>query len=294
MNPFATPSMIRHWRGELSLGTSLFVHVLLLDALIWGALSAIETITWMYDANMRLSFFAFLLVYASLPVLLTWQLTGAWRSAHAHRMEKPVSAGLVKAAVAVTLVLAAVQTPSTFSRAQEFTGIALATGDDAMPRLTLRRSGRELNISGGIAFGLTEKVREIVARHPGITIISLDSPGGRVREARLLRNFIKQNHFKTFSAEGCMSACTIVFLAGSERILYKEAGLGFHKSSFNGASEGQLNAVDQIDKAYMIHAGVDKRFADKAFSTASTDMWFPSHDELIASHYVTRLYHGVA
>ncbi len=286
--------MIRHWRGELSLGVSFAVNILLLDALLWGALSTVETLTGVYGANIRLAFFAFFVVYAALPLLFAWQTVGAWRSAHVQRTAKPWLARGLKAALLGLVLVSAAKFPAAYAMTKEFGGIALATGQDAMPELTLRRYGRELNISGGIAFGLTERVREIVASHPKIKIISLDSPGGRVREARLLRNFIKANNMKTFSSEGCMSACTIAFLACSERILYKEAGLGFHKSSFSGASEGELNRVDRVDKAYMIRAGVDRAFADKAYSIASTDMWFPTHDELIASHYVTRLYHGVA
>ena len=89
-----------------------------------------------------------------------------------------------------------------------------------------------------------------------------------------------------------MSACTIPFLAGNPRILHQKAKLGFHQYSFPGFTEEQFKQAYLQEKVFMTSIGIDRKFSEKAFTTPSNDMWYPSHEELLKANVVTRITDG--
>src|SRR6185503_17987029 len=112
----------------------------------------------------------------------------------------------------------------------------IAVGRDSIGRYDLRvlRDATELEVRGAIAFGLTDQVRAALDASPSIRLVHLNSNGGRLSEARKLRDLIAERGLTTFTATGCLSACTIAYAAGKTRLIGREAALGFHRYAFPG------------------------------------------------------------
>jgi hypothetical protein len=282
----------RHWRGELGLAVSYWINIFLLSIAIRFGLIALASHIDQAQQNIRLLFFVYFLSFASfIFIIYPWQIIGTWRSANAHiqRTKKYFWAVATKFAIVLGMLGTLGQLPNYFPQLKEYWKIAFEIDNFSKKEFSLLQNGEELVVSGGISFGLTEEVREIYKTNPGIKIIRLDSFGGRVKEARFLRDFIKENNLITYSSSGCLSACTIPFLAGSQRILNQKAKLGFHQYSFPGFTEEQFKEAYQQEKKFMIALGVDPKFSEKAFTAASDDMWYPSHAELLSANVVTRI-----
>jgi hypothetical protein len=234
------------------------------------------------------------LAIISLWVLVTmtivWQFTGLWRSANRDtRLGGSVRwAQLAKGFV----VFAGLQASSLFihqavPQALEFGNIALGQDSHASYQLRLHDKSAELEILGDIGFGLTSQVQDFLTAHPYIRQVRLNSAGGRIAEARRLSNLIESKNLSTVTTTGCYSACVIPFAAGKERVVAKEASLGFHQPAFPGLTANQLaNEIEQ-DRAYLVAKGVNPEFVAKALSTPNTELWQPSHSELLGAGMVT-------
>jgi ATP-dependent protease ClpP protease subunit len=60
----------------------------------------------------------------------------------------------------------------------------------------------------------------------------LESPGGLLRDGLALGREIQQKRFRTVTRYECASACALIFLAGSERVLVgSRARIGFHQAA---------------------------------------------------------------
>jgi len=90
-----------------------------------------------------------------------------------------------------------------------------------------------------------------------------------------------------------MSACTVAWIAGKERILDEKAKLGFHQSSFPGLPYLWLKTEDEKTKKLYLDAGVSKEFVQKVYRTPADEIWYPSLDELIVDHLITHTFDGI-
>jgi hypothetical protein len=285
----------RHWKGELDLAVSYWINIFILSIAIRFGLIAFASYIDQAQQNIRLLFFVYFLSFASfIFIVYPWQIIGTWRSANSHiqRTKKYFWAVVTKIAIVLGMIGTFSELPNYFPQLKEYWKIAFEIDKFSRKEFSLLQNGEELVISGGISFGLTEEVREIFKNNPDIKIIRLNSFGGRVKEARFLRDFISEKKLITYSSRGCLSACTIPFLAGRERILNKKAKLGFHQYSFPGFTEEQFKEAYLKEKKFMTSIGVDKKFSEKAFTTPANDMWYPSHIELISANVVTRISDG--
>jgi hypothetical protein len=148
--------------------------------------------------------------------------------------------------------------------------------DPRIPAYSVRlmRDGAELEVAGGFKYGLARDVESILSEHPQVKVVHLNSPGGRLGEARRLAGLIRSRRLSTYTASECSSACTIAFASGQQRWLKIGAKLGYHASSFAGTEsvEGMRDAL--------VEAGVTPAFAIHAASTSSKQMWYPQATEL--------------
>jgi ATP-dependent protease ClpP protease subunit len=63
-------------------------------------------------------------------------------------------------------------------------------------------------------------------------ILLLESPGGLVDQAIDLGALVRAQKLRTVARYGCASACSLIFLAGAERVLWgSRAAIGFHQPS---------------------------------------------------------------
>lgn len=81
----------------------------------------------------------------------------------------------------------------------------------------------------------------------------------------------------------CESAATFLLISGKERIITRDARIGFHRPAGIGSSGTEYENVQQ----FMEEAGIAKDFIDRAFSTGPDEMWYPTYEEMLQAGVVT-------
>jgi len=287
--------IVRHWRGELDLGVSYFVNVILLTFYIVLALGILEASGWGI-AGCDVNPFRVGLYVGSLFCVVLWQVVGIWRSAVRHKAVtgKTLWPRLVQLSVLV-LVFSVV-----FDFGQEWilqikNGSRYAAKANSPSNYDFRvlRDGTEVEISGGFRSGLADDFQKLLAQYPNIKTVHLNSEGGRQVEGRKLAEIFRSHGIKTYVANVCSSACTDAFLGGHERYLKNDAHMGFHQPlSCVAPRSPEFKQIIDWDKRYMIDHGVLPAFAEKAMSTPNSSGWYPTQDELIHANVVTAVTSG--
>jgi ATP-dependent protease ClpP protease subunit len=116
---------------------------------------------------------------------------------------------------------------------------------NSKPRYALRilRDATELEITGPLDFGISSAVSTLLENHPSIHTLHLNSEGGRLAEADVLRKLVMQRGLNTYVATQCASACVTVFVAGKNRWLSRGAEIGLHSPYFPGSSDEEFAAT---------------------------------------------------
>ena len=197
---------------------------------------------------------------------------------------------LVRALILLTLFPAAL---SGFFFGIPYSGMVIseAVSRSAGPgwSITASDTGHEIRISGEIRPGLSDALKEVLEGAPGVERIVLESPGGSVREGIALAKLVEKYSLDTAVSTYCVSACTLIFVAGSERVVKSGAELGFHRCRsllwFNAwLYDDEYNT--ELAR-YLQSKGVSKAFADKVISVSSGAVWYPSFDQLFAGGVIT-------
>lgn len=280
---------LRHWRGELSLPVSYWLNCFSLNVafkMIFENLSLPE----LSKDYLHLYLFSMVIMWSLVAVITLWQAVGVWRSArnYMHEGRSKLFGGLARLSILLILfntanIFVSVAAPQII----EFSKIAIGHDPIGSYQLRVLRDATELEFSGSIVFGLTDDVKKMLDSHPTIRVIHLNTRGGRVSEARRLRDLINSRRLTTFTSSGCFSAGTLAYVAGSRRLIAREASLGFHQYSFPGVPEEKFLSEYEKDKRDWLSKGVSRSFVEKAFTTPHSDMWTPSHRELMESGFVT-------
>lgn len=280
-----------HWRGEFPLPVAYWVVGVLcgvLFAILFVAVSAaMGTVDYNPYALFLVSSFLLLI---GLTVTL-WQCVGIWRSADKYVGEgRPaIWSTLAKMAVffsACSVVINLVSTAGPQMR--ELSRMAFLD-DPSIPGYEIRvmRGGTEMEISGGIKFGLSTDFQNVLASTPQLKTVHLDSVGGRIGEAIKMHSLILESGLDTFVAAQCLSACTVVFAAGSARYIKEDARLGYHAGDFTGISDSERASIDDEAKNVLRARGIAPWFLNRAYSEPHDSFWFPSHEELIRGNTIS-------
>lgn len=285
----AVQYLLRHWRGELSLGRSYWING-----------SALGLLT-LVVANMAAEFAAAHSLFASalLGMVLilfglahsSWAMVGIWRSAsrHVQRGGKGVWALLAQVMVifgAVSLVTALVTriVPALHEYA------LIVTGNDPMGRveLQLSRDGSVLLASGGLGQGSADAFSKQLQAAPDVKTVMLESHGGRLREAEQIAQLIRQYSLDTYVEGLCASACTYAFLAGADRAATPNARIGFHRPTFPGFTAADEEVAMQDMRRVYREAGIPDAFTDRVARVPAQRMWYPTHAELLENAVINR------
>ena len=166
---------------------------------------------------------------------------------------------------------------------------ASAAQEADLPSYIVRalRQGTEIEFLGEIDYGAAQDLRRILDANPSAKILHLNSPGGDVPEARDMFRDVRSRGLIVTVDKLCMSACTLVLLAGKERIIAPGAQIGFHRFWGIGMTTAEMDVISQADRNFMRSAGVSPAFVDRAFSTPSTSMWIPTAQELTTAGVIT-------
>lgn len=203
------------------------------------------------------------------------------------RLARP-GRGLARQAVPVALVLVAGMFVARSFADVSIEMHSLGTARDSVAAVIVPGpDGTDVRYSGEIHEGDAARLARLLDAYPQATRIHLTSEGGLADEGQALGAVIASHHLTTYVPDFCVSACTLAFLAGKERLALRDARLGFH-GPFEEGLFGQTFAGDagSVRAAYRA-AGLDQSFIDEALAAAPDDMWFPDPKRLTESGVVT-------
>jgi RDD family len=285
--------IMRHWRGELSLPVSYWLNGILGGVVLAVVLFAIRFMTHRDgEARPLVWFLSLAIVWLLNALMVLWQTVGVWRSATRYqKQQKHFWGGLAKG----LSVLGMVQLAASFVMvgAPQLAGIyEILSGDRRVGphQFHIIANGRTLEFSGGITFGVAQEFEGFLNAAATVNAVRLDSIGGRILEAQKIADLIKSRNLTTFVVRECLSACTIVFLGGKERVVLPTARLGFHQPAFRGMTADDRTAAIAIETQRLQRFGLSREFAERANRAAPDDMWFPTMDELVKEQVVTRVF----
>lgn len=280
----------RHWRGEYSLPRCFWINYLLLNMIVsvwFGAhIKNLDTVEY-------LNYTLFLIIGINLiNIFLTvWQAVGVWRSANNYTKRDLIDWGLGAKIVVVLGILGYTYLYFKENQPEIRELILITSGNDPVGKFDIKVNSdtNELIFTGGFAYGVTDKIEALLNKNPNINKIYLNSDGGRIAEARKLADLIVNRGLITHTTQACSSACIIPFAAGRQRLIKKDAFLGFHQYSFPGISQIEFLHEYKRDKKFLLSRGIKNEFIEKIFSRAPDEMWWPTHEELREANYITKI-----
>jgi membrane-bound ClpP family serine protease len=113
---------------------------------------------------------------------------------------------------------------------------------------------RAIAIVGTIEAADTETFQE-KTRTLTEAVVLLSSNGGDVVTAIRIGEMIRARRFSTFVTDTCASACTLIWLAGSQRYMSRHARIGFHQAS-NGDTGEVSGAGNALVGSYLTRLGL--------------------------------------
>lgn len=143
-----------------------------------------------------------------------------------------------------------------------------------------------IEVIGPFGPGIAEAFRQEFERHPDVKWVNLTSPGGLVIEGRRLRDLIYARQLNIYVRTACVSACTLAFIAGQERIMRKGSFIGFHQYSRLTFDSLRQHFQDQ-DRSYFGGRGVSRDFLNKMFDADNSNLWELSADEAVKAKLAT-------
>jgi hypothetical protein len=167
----------------------------------------------------------------------------------------------------------------------------IVTGDSHVGPHQFRvlAAGEMLEFSGGITFGVAKEMEGFLNAMTNVKTVRLNSLGGRLLEAQKMSDLIKARRLSTLVERDCLSACTIVFLGGTDRAVLSNARLGFHQPAFRGMTASDRLIAIANEERRLQGFGLSRAFAERANHAEPSGMWFPDKNELINEHVATRI-----
>lgn len=156
-------------------------------------------------------------------------------------------------------------------------------------RLTLSDDGQSMLLDGMLETGTAAKFKAVLDAAPNLRTVVLQSEGGRLGEAIEISEIVRARGLATYVESWCLSACTIILLAGRDRAASPSARIGFHEPVFPGAKASEIPTLRSISRRLYDDAGVQPTFTDRAFATPASGMWYPTTNEMQMARVLTRI-----
>ena len=280
--------ILRHWRGDLSLGLSYWVNLLLGSLLVFIMANMLAAKA--VEVSLKLVATLTLVLLGSAIVVSVWQLVGVWRSAAKHVSRG--GRGLWSTLARVMVVLGALKGLGMVFKTyvpQATEMLNIIAGDKKMPPYTVRilPGGMEMEFRGGLRAGSANEFERILNAAPQVKVLHINSTGGRVSEARKMMAVVRAREMTTYTSERCLSAATLVLMAGKERVVGPGAKIGFHAGRLSGATVGQKHRLDVLVTDIMRSAGASEEFIQRVLATSAEQMWYPTFEEMLNARIVT-------
>lgn len=271
-----------HWHGRHSLPRAYWINGFLIAGLGGGFLAVLAGSIAEADLSVQTVSAISLGIMAFGFAVWLWSVVGIWRSAarHVDRGGSANWAGIAKALVVLGGLAMTGQLVNSVPATIETARLA-ANYDPLGAPAKLSVAGSTLILEGPIAQGTADLVSEQLSADPGIDRITLNSIGGRMRDAEQIARLIRDRGMSTEAVNECASACTLILLAGERRAAAIGSRIGFHQPDFPGLElEERRQMVESLRKNYLA-AGVPGSFVRQALATPPDSMWYPTEQELL-------------
>lgn len=235
---------------------------------------------WLDDtASLALTFATGLVLGAAALVALRLTLRRAgWRRRLAAAI---VPVGL--AAICVGFVVASLPDASV-----EMEAIVEAHGPQSPPAtVELGPKGDDIRLSGEIQDGVAKRLAALLDANPHVTRVALTSEGGLADEGQAIGDVIAAHGVTTFVPDYCVSACTLAFVRGRQRLIVEDARVGFHSPFEMGLFGAVYQGDSSEQRSQYLAAGLTRDFVDAALRVKPDDIWYPKPAQLIAAHVAT-------
>ena len=282
----------RHWRGELPLRQSYWLNGLLGGLLVAGVTGVLgSTIGHQDDAQPMLWLASLILIWSIVALSTGWQVVGIWRAATHYQQSGKTFWGAAAKLVSVLGVLNAGYGFVFFGAAQMLGMYEIINGDSRVGphQFQVMANGQMLDFSGGITFGVARELDQFLNAMGNLKTVRLNSNGGRIREAQKMSDLLRARGLSTLVTQNCLSACTIVFLGGKERLVAPSGRLGFHQPAFAGMTAADRRAAIATEEERLLRLGLSKSFAERANAASPDGMWYPDSAELLRENVVTQV-----
>ena len=283
-----------HWRGEYSLAFSYWIISFLtnLSVVVVNFVIA-EYLNSQKAYNPLLLWGGNAIIWAFLISITVWHIVGTWRSADRFSADPHKKNTLWGGVAKFCLIMGAIkmigQLPTVYRDLGELSQMAFFN-DPSIPdyKLTVTEGGKEIKLEGGFKYGLSQDLKRLMLSAPSAKIVNLESVGGRIAMGEEIAKVIEEYNFSTVSNSRCFSACTIAFLAGTERFLGIDGRLGFHAGAFAGVESSESKSGEyEIYRGLTAKYGTSTTFIRKILATPHDKMWYPDRDELIKERIIT-------
>ncbi|MDP2580050.1 hypothetical protein Q8W37_08915 [Shimia thalassica] len=152
--------------------------------------------------------------------------------------------------------------------------------DLAASSLSAPAVSNSYHFTGDVTAASVDKM--IAALKNGARSVAFDSPGGLINEAMRGYAELRNAGVTTVVSGECASACSILFLGGTERDIQPMARLGVHQwsSVSHPTHESEAQLLSGMLVALFKEAGVSEEFFVAGASTGASDMYWLTRSEL--------------
>ncbi len=134
-----------------------------------------------------------------------------------------------------------------------------------------------VTIDGAIEFGDFEVFKSKTRFLSQATVV-LRSDGGNLVPAIKIGELIRLKGFATYVQDYCASACTLIWIGGTQRYMYAAARIGFH-AAYNGDTGQEAGMANAVVGAYLTKLGLPYEAVMYATVAGPSDMrWLTAAD----------------
>jgi hypothetical protein len=155
-------------------------------------------------------------------------------------------------------------------------------------RIALSNGGESIIIDGALEAGTASRFEAVASGAPTARIVVLHSPGGLLGEAESMAATVRARRLDTYVESTCLSACTIVLIAGRDRAASPNARIGFHHPRFLVSNAETTRRAVSLTRRLYDDAGITSAFTDRVLATPFESMWYPTLQEMRLANVITR------
>jgi hypothetical protein len=278
--------LVRHWQGSLPLWVAFWLNWLVIATATTTVLRAV--VNEMLDSGYPVRSIAIVSILVSCGLLLVWlwSTVGVWRSSNWRQSRgfKRLWCSLSRVIVVIGCINTVQQLRMyAFPEIIDYAQFLVGQDEIGSVSLSLSSDQQVLEIRGMLGVGTYDAIKAKLDEFPSVRMLEIDSGGGRMYEGAAIARLIRTRDLDVKVTEQCLSACTLVLLAGRNRIALPTAWIGFHRPSNRGFDKRVDAYLASRSMNLYRKAGLAEDFISRIHKTPSDDMWYPTANELKAS-----------